>query len=175
LRDIRQVAAAAGVTARGERLVAELQGRWHALAAPPAPADRPRVLVLEWSDPPFYAGHWVPEMVAVAGGRDVLGEAGAPSRRAPWSRLLETDPDLVVMAACGYDLAANVAFAEALYRHPEARELRAVRSGHVYAADANAYFSRPGPRVVEGAELLRGLFRGEVSAGKTARVFPTSV
>jgi iron complex transport system substrate-binding protein len=79
------------------------------------------------------------------------------------------------MAACGYDLAANVAFAEALYRHPEARELRAVRSGHVYAADANAYFSRPGPRVVEGAELLRGLFRGEVSAGKTARVFPTSV
>ena len=162
LRDIRQVARLAGVEARGEALAAELQERWQRVEAAPKTV-RPRVLVLEWSDPPFSAGHWVPEMVAVAGGEDVLGEAGAASRRVPWSRILEADPDLVVMAACGYGLAQNVAFAEALYAHPEASRLRAFQAGQVYAVDANAYFSRPGPRVVRGAELLHALFSGQAS------------
>jgi iron complex transport system substrate-binding protein len=160
LRDIEQVARVAGVEARDDALVAELQERWQMVQAVPKIA-KPRVLVLEWSDPPFSAGHWVPEMVAVAGGEDVLGKAGAASRRVSWARILETDPDLVVMAACGYGLAQNAAFAEALYAHPDASRLRAFRTGQVYAVDANAYFSRPGPRVVRGAELLHMLFSGQ--------------
>jgi iron complex transport system substrate-binding protein len=162
LRDIRQVARSAGVEARGEALVAELQERWQMVQTAPKTA-RPRVLVLEWGDPPFSAGHWVPEMVAVAGGEDVLGKAGAVSHRVSWARILETDPDLVVMAACGYGLAQNAGFAEGLYAHPEASRLRAFRTGQVYAVDANAYFSRLGPRVVRGAELLHALFSGQAS------------
>lgn len=178
LRDIYCLAEAAGVRARGVVLVTELQTRWRALEAhlqtgPPS-HERPKVLVLEWSDPPFYAGHWVPEMVAVAGGRDVLGVAGEVSRRVPWPRILETDPDIVVMAACGYGLFENVVFARELYAHPEAKELRAVQAGRVYAVDANAHFSRPGPRVVEGAELLGRLFRGGPLLGEAVQVSPVS-
>lgn len=181
-RDIRQVAQAAGAEARGEVLVGELEQRWQRVAvrsekaqsnkalpkktqsqktqSKKTRAERPRVLVLEWSDPPFYAGHWVPEQLEVAGGVDVLGAVGAVSARVSWADILKTDPDLVIMAACGYGAAANTAFARDLYEHPEARRLRAVRAGRVYAADANAYFSRPGPRVVRGAELLQQLFAG---------------
>ena len=117
--------------------------------------------MLEWSDSPFYAGHWVPEMVTVAGGRNVLGAAGEVSRRVSWHHLLEADPDIVVMAAGGYGLPENVVFARELYAHPEAGKLRAVQAGRVYAADANAHFSHPGPRVVEGAELLCALLSGQ--------------
>jgi len=170
LRDVRGVARAAGVPERGDVLVAELRHRWQTLEKTPK-AAKLRVLVLEWADPPFSAGHWVPEMIAVAGGEDVLGEAGTPSRRVSWVRLSETDPDLVVMAACGYGLAQNAAFARDLYTHPEAKQLRAVRSGQVYAADANAHFSRPGPRVVRGAELLQRLFSGQpLPEGELMRV-----
>ncbi len=161
LRDIQQVARAAGVAERGDTLVAELRGRWQKLEAAPKTAA-PRVMVLEWSDPPFCAGHWVPEMVAVAGGVDVLGRAGEPSRRVSWPDIAEAEPDLLVMAACGYGLAENSEFARGLYAHTDARKLRAVQGGQVYAVDANAYFSRPGPRVVRGAELLQGLFSGQV-------------
>ena len=108
-------------------------------------------------------------MVAAAGGTDVLGQPGAVSRRASWADILETDPDIVLLAACGYGLEQNAAFAEELYAHPEARQLRAFKTGQVYAVDANAYFSRPGPRVVKGAELLRELFYGEPSP-ETLRV-----
>lgn len=173
LRDIQQVARAAGVAEGGDALVTELWGRWQKLDAAPK-MNTLRVAVLEWSDPPFSAGHWVPEMVAVAGGTDVLGEAGAVSRRVSWSRILETDPDVVVMAACGYGLAENATFAKNLYAHPDAGQLRASETGQVYAVDANAYFSRPGPRVVRGAELLQGLFRGEPSSGEAVQVLPRS-
>ncbi len=160
LHDIQQVARAAGVEGRGEALMGELRRRWRRVEAAPKIAE-PRVLVLEWSDPPFSAGHWVPEMVAVAGGKDVLGAAGEVSRRVSWARILETDPDIVVMAACGYGLAENVGFARGLYAHSDASRLRAFETGRVYAVDANAYFSRPGPRVVRGAELLGRTFAGQ--------------
>ena len=173
LRDIQQVARAAGVTARGDALVAELRGRWQQLGAAPRTAA-PRVMVLEWSDPPFSAGHWVPEMVAVAGGVEVLGGAGEPSRRVSWSEVSEADPDVLIMAACGYGLAENTDFAQDLYTHPDASRLRAIRAGQVYVVDANAYFSRPGPRVVRGAELLEQLFRGEPSP-EIVRVAPVPV
>ena len=179
-RDIVQVAQAAGVPERGDALVDTLQTRWRALQTAPLPVKpltvkplpvKPRVLVLEWSDPPFSAGHWVPEMVAAAGGTDVLGQPGAVSRRVSWTDILKTDPDLVLLAACGYGPLQNASFAEELYTHPEARQLRAFKTGQVYAVDANAYFSRPGPRVVRGAELLQGLFYGEPSP-EVMRVAP---
>ncbi len=169
LRDIQQVARAAGVAARGDALATELRGRWQTLGAAPKEAA-PRVMVLEWSDPPFSAGHWVPEMVAVAGGVEVLGGAGEPSRRVSWAEIADADPDVLVMAACGYGLAENTDFARALRTHPDASRLRAVAAGHVYAVDANAYFSRPGPRVVRGAELLGRLFAGQVLASEVTRV-----
>ncbi len=174
LRDILRVAQAAGVPERGVAVVRELQGRWDVLEATSKQAN-PRVLVLEWSDPPFSAGHWVPEMVAAAGGTDVLGEPGAVSRRLTWAEILQADPDLVVMAACGYGTEQNVLFARDLYAHPEARRLRAVRDGRVYAVDANAYFSRPGPRVVAGAELLARLFAGQATPEDAAQVAPVAV
>ena len=151
-----------------------MQGRWDALEATPKQAS-PRVLVLEWSDPPFSAGHWVPEMVAAAGGADVLGKPGAVSRRLTWAEILTTDPDLVVMAACGYGAEQNAVFARDLYAHPDARRLRAVRDGRVYAVDANAYFSRPGPRVVAGAELLARLFAARATPEDAVQVAPVAV
>ena len=173
-RDILRVAQAAGVPERGAAVVQELQRRWDALEATPKQAN-PRVLVLEWSDPPFSAGHWVPEMVAAAGGTDVLGAPGAVSRRLTWAEILATNPDLVVMAACGYGTEQNAVFARDLYAHPDARRLRAVRDGRVYAVDANAYFSRPGPRVVAGAELLARLFAGRATPEDAVQVVPVAV
>lgn len=160
-RDILRVGAAAGVPERAEVLVAELKERWAQLERRPKRELRPRVLMLEWPDPPFYGGHWVPEMVAAAGGEDVLGRPGEVSARVTWERLREADPDVIVVIACGYGLEANRAFAEALYEHPETSGLRAVRQGAVWAADANSFFSRPAPRLVRGAELLRDLLAGQ--------------
>ena len=126
----------AGVLERGEKVGRALQKRWQAVVDTPKLVS-PRVLVLEWPDPPFSAGHWVPEMVVAAGGTDVLGEAGVVSRRLSWSEVLDADPDLIVMAACGYSTAANVGFAGDLCAHPEARRLRAsawsMRSAHAAA------------------------------------------
>ena len=114
--------------------------------------ERPRVLVLEWPDPPFNAGHWVPDQVEAAGGVPVLAEAGARSRRLTWEEIEAEQVDLTIFMPCGFDLAGAVAQAPALLARPEIDGL-----GRVIAVDANAYFSRPGPRVVEGVELLEEL------------------
>lgn len=160
LRDVRLVAGAAGVEERAEALVEPLRERWERLEAS-KPDTLPTVLMLEWLEPPFYGGHWVPEQVAAAGGVSVMGRVGQDSQRTTWSDIAEADPDLVVVMACGYGVAQNAAFALALYNHPEASRLRAVAESQVYACDANSFFSRPGPRVVRGAELLRQIFTGQ--------------
>ena len=107
------------------------------------------MLVLEWPDPPFNAGHWVPDQVEAAGGEPVLAEAGARSRRLTWEEIGAEQVDVTVFMPCGFDLAGAVAQAPALLARPEADGL-----GRIIAVDANAYFSRPGPRVVDGVELL---------------------
>ena len=107
------------------------------------------MLVLEWSDPPFNAGHWVPDQVEAAGGAPVLAAAGARSRRLTWEEIRAEQVDVTIFMPCGFDLAGAVAQAPALLARPEADGL-----GRIIAVDANAYFSRPGPRVVEGVELL---------------------
>jgi iron complex transport system substrate-binding protein len=109
---------------------------------------RRRVVFLEWTDPAFCAGHWVPEMIAIAGGDDPLGKTGADSVRMSWEDVLDAKPEMVVVAPCGYGLQGAAELARALPPIPDAT---------VYAVDANAYFARPGPRVSEGVELLAHL------------------
>ena len=140
---------AVGRRARAEAVVESLAGRLAAVRAAVAGRPRPRVFALEWGDPPFNGGHWVPEMIEAAGGTCLLAQAGAPSVRLGWEAIAEADPDVVVFMPCGYDLAAAVAEGETLARRPEFAALQAF-----YAADGSAYFSRPGPRLLDGVEAL---------------------
>ena len=115
---------------------------------------RPRVLALEWTDPPFVAGHWVPDQIAAAGGLDVLGAPRRPSFRTTWAEIAATRPDVILVIPCGYTLPQIVAQAQDLQRQTAWRDLPAVRAGRVWALDASAWFSRPGPRLVEGVQAL---------------------
>jgi iron complex transport system substrate-binding protein len=149
------VGMATGTTGRADALMAGLRARVDAVRQRVQEQHRPRILVLEWSDPPFNAGHWVPDQVEAAGGEPVLAQAGARSRRLSWDEIRAERVDVTIFMPCGFDLAGSVAQAPALLDRPEADGL-----GRVIAVDANAYFSRPGPRVVEGVELLEQLFHG---------------
>jgi len=153
--DIRRVGAATGRTAEAEALVRRLRSRLEGLRAqvPPTPG-RPRVLLLEWLDPPMVAGHWGPEMVEWAGGLPVLNDAGRPSRTISWADVEAADPDAILLVPCGYRLTSVLE--EIRHLRPPAgwSWLRAVRRRAVWAADASAYFSRPGPRFIHGIEIL---------------------
>jgi iron complex transport system substrate-binding protein len=152
---IGMVGAVTGTGAGADALMASLRGRVDAVRRRVRGRDRPRVLVLEWSDPPFNAGHWVPDQVEAAGGEPVLAIGGARSRRLTWEEIAAAQVEVTVFMPCGFDLAGAVAQAPALLARPETTSL-----GRIVAVDANAYFSRPGPRVVEGVELLEGLLHG---------------
>ena len=117
----------------------------------------PRVFCMEWMDPVYCCGHWVPEMVCIAGGRDELGRNGADSVRISWDDVRRSAPEVLVVMPCGFDLEKTVADSDRLSAYEGWYDLPAVRSGRVYAVDANSYFARPGPRVVEGTELLAHL------------------
>ncbi len=121
----------------------------------------PRVVGLEWLDPPFAVGHWVPEQVRRAGGWDLLGEPGNRSRETTWQAVSDVDPDLLVLMPCGFQLAETVAEWDRTLPPPGWDQLTAVRSGRVVAVDGSSYFSRPGPRVVDGVELLAAIFDPE--------------
>jgi iron complex transport system substrate-binding protein len=117
----------------------------------------PRVLCLEWLDPLFQGGHWIPEMVEIAGGEPVLATAGEKSVRILWEQVVEADPEVIVVMPCGYHLAETIAQFRSLSLPPDWSTLSAVRAGQVWAVDGTAYFSRPGPRLVEGLEILRAI------------------
>lgn len=143
---------ATGHREESEALVASLQQRLAAVRSQVAardPGPAPRVLLLEWTDPPFAPGHWVPEMVTAAGGVPTVGAAGEKSERVSWEQALVEEPDVVVCAPCGYDLAGSVGLAQAMV---DAGVLPA--RVPVWAVDANASFARPGPRLVDGVESL---------------------
>lgn len=156
--DIRRIGEVTGRVVAALDLVTELLGRLAAVAARVAGRAKPRVAALEWLDPPFAGGHWVPEMIAVAGGIDALAKPGDASRRLTWEELAAVDPDLLVAMPCGFDAAGAQGQIDALGHRPEWQGLRAVRSGRVYPVDANGCFSRPGPRLVDGVERLAELF-----------------
>ena len=149
--DILAVGEATGRQDAARELVDGLRARIEAVEAFVAKADaRPRVVCLEWTDPPMVAGHWVPEMVALAGGVDVLGSPEKPSFRIDWDSLLDAKPEVVVVMPCGYAL--DQAAAE--WRKTS---VPTGSSSRVFAVDANSYFSRPGPRLANGVELLAHL------------------
>jgi iron complex transport system substrate-binding protein len=148
--DVRRLADLTHAHEEGERLIAELGDRVEAVQAAVADAeDRPHVLALEWLDPAYVGGHWVPQMIETAGGVDVLGFAGEKSRAIDWPEVEAAEPAVVVAMPCGYD--ADRAAAEA-YQHAD--RLAPLRADRVVAVDASSYFSRPGPRLVDGIELL---------------------
>jgi iron complex transport system substrate-binding protein len=121
----------------------------------------PRVVGLEWLDPPFAVGHWVPDQIRRAGGWDLLGLDGAPARETTWDAVAEVDPDLLLLMPCGYHLAGTVDEWRRTPLPPPVAELAAVRRGNLIALDGSSYFSRPGPRVIDGIEMLAEIFDPE--------------
>ena len=154
--DMRRVGEALDLADEADELVAGLRYRLRRLGAAHIPHPTPpRLVVLEWLDPPYVAGHWVPELVAAAGGVDVGNRPGARSEARSWRELAALAPDLVVIACCGFD----VARARREYETVIDRDARALFSGRVEFLDGNAYTSRPGPRLVVAAEWLAALIR----------------
>jgi iron complex transport system substrate-binding protein len=149
LADVRTVAQATGTRDAALDLIARAARRADVVRLAVRESRRPRVAALEWLDPVFVAGHWTPQLIEMAGGEDVLGFAGEPSERMTWEMVAAAQPDVVIAMPCGYD--APRAHAEALRF---ADRLREVGAGQVVAVDASAYFSRPGPRLIDGLETL---------------------
>jgi iron complex transport system substrate-binding protein len=149
LDDVTRLGEAAGIPGRGAELRAQLEGRLQAVAAAVVGAERPRVIALEWLDPPFVGGHWIPEMVAIAGGEDVAGSSGDKSPEVPWDRLNTLAPDLVVVMPCGWYVEESRTQAVEHWARIEA-----LGAERVFAVDAASTYSRPGPRLVDGVELL---------------------
>ncbi len=163
LADVSRLAEAAGVPEAGERLTAEAAERIAVVEDAVEGAVRPRVAALEWLDPVFIGGHWVPQMIDLAGGEDVLGLQGEKSRTAEWAELEAAMPQVVISMPCG--LYAEQAAAETM----RWRRHLALLDARVYAVDAAAYFSRPGPRLVDGIELLGHLLHPELVPAPVSR------
>jgi iron complex transport system substrate-binding protein len=166
--DMVSVAAAAGVSARAESVVGALQGRLDAVRRAVVGRERPRVALLEWLDPPFVAGHWGPEMIATAGGNDLLGSIGEKSAHIHWEQLRAAAPEVIVVAPCGYDEVRARADLAVAPLPPWWGDLPAVRTGQVFVMDGNAYISRPGPRIVDGTEILARLLHADAFADGAA-------
>jgi iron complex transport system substrate-binding protein len=175
LDSIRLVGDAIGRRSAADSLVSCLRRRIDAvLAKTQSLANRPRVFCMEWVDPPFCGGHWMKELVDLAGGRDDLAAAGRPSRRIDWRCALEFAPEIVVLICCGFELSRCAGEAEILSRFEGVHELPAAKSGRIFATDGSAYFSRPGPRIVESLEILAHLVHPEIfTAPALRRAFST--
>jgi iron complex transport system substrate-binding protein len=176
LAGIEAVGRATGREDRARALVGSLTARVEAVRDRAAGLPAVRTLVLEWGDPPFAAGHWVPGMVEAAGGIPLANPGPDPSRTLTWSEVAEAGPEAVVVAPCGYGLPEALAEARRLLGMPELAGTPAVRNGRVLAADASSYFSRPGPRLVDGLEALAWALHPdafpEPPPGRMARVEP---
>jgi iron complex transport system substrate-binding protein len=156
--NLRELGRATGSLEKAEELVARGRATLDRVAdRARAISTRPRVFCMEWLDPVYCSGHWVPEMVSIAGGVDHLGHEGSDSVRVPWEDVLAFAPEVLVIMPCGFNLQQVIELTPKLRDRPGWRELPAVQQGRVYAVDASSYFARPGPRVVEGTELLAHL------------------
>jgi iron complex transport system substrate-binding protein len=155
---IRFLGDVTGYAEQAARVVAELEARVRALrmtrGALGMTRGERRTLVLEWTDPPMSAGHWIPELIGLAGGEPILANPGGNSQRLDWSAIAEADPDAVVVAPCGFKLEQTKGAIAELENVPEWRALRARRERRVLALDGNAYLSRPGPRLVDATEIV---------------------
>ncbi len=156
--NVRELGEATGRAKEAEELIAAGRVRLEKIAALTRDlSHRPRVFCMEWLDPVYCSGHWVPEMVKLAGGVDTLARVGEDSVRIPWEDVLAWAPEVLVITPCGFSLDKVIEQAQELPSFPGWSDLPAVREGRVYAVDANSYFARPGPRVVDGTELLAHL------------------
>jgi len=152
--DISRVAAALGRSEDGKRLIGRMQARIAAVSAAVDGRDKQRLAFIEWVDPPMSGGHWMPELIAAAGGINLFGETGASSPWITWKDVAAADPDVILVAPCGYDISVTLREMRVLAHKSDWQNLRAVRQDRVFVADGNAYFNRPGPRLVESAEIL---------------------
>jgi len=155
------VGEATGRESQARAIVASLSSRFEAVRR--AVADRPkrRVLCVEWLEPPMPGGHWVPEMVAIAGGCGGPIEPGKPSRKLPWAEMRAEEAEVIVLMPCGFVPERAAREAAVMWRLDGWSDLSAVRSGEVYCADGSAHFSRPGPRLVDGTEILARILHPE--------------
>lgn len=154
LADLVRLGRAAGVEERARRLVSEYRSRVDTVCRSVRGRRRVDVVVLEWIDPLFSAGHWTPDIVEMAGGRELLARPGDRSRELSWEEVLGADPEVLVLACCGQDIQRTLEDLDRLEALPGFAFLRAAREGRVHAADGGAHFSRPGPRLVDSLELL---------------------
>jgi iron complex transport system substrate-binding protein len=159
--NILELSQAAGVEARAAQLfvnwdqrISAVRARSHLLA------KRPRTVCVEWINPLFCAGHWIPEMMRLAGGDEGLGREGEESIRIDWQRVRDFKPERIFIMSCGYPLQKAIEQADIIKRYEGLNDLPAVQSGEVYVVDSNAFFARPGPRLVDGTELLSHLLTG---------------
>ncbi len=165
--NLRGLGAATDRSSKAEELIATSRARLESIAAVTRKiSSRPRVFCMEWLDPVYCSGHWVPEMVEIAGGWDELGRTGADSVRIPWEEVRQWAPEVLIIMPCGFGLEKAVAIAPQLFAHSGWLNLPAVKMNRVYAVDASSYFARPGPRVVEGTELLAHLLHPALFAWK---------
>jgi iron complex transport system substrate-binding protein len=157
LEDVIRLGEAAGIPRQAHELRGELEGRLATVRAEVAGASLPRVIALEWLDPPYVGGHWVPEMISIAGGEDVAGPPGLKSPEVSWGELSGLNPDVAIVMPCGWYV--EEARAQALAYWDQIASLGARR---VYAVDAASTFSRPGPRLIDGVELLGHLLHPDL-------------
>jgi iron complex transport system substrate-binding protein len=163
--DVERIGEAVGEPVRGRVLAESMSGRLRTVEGKHRSLPRPRVLCLEWLSPLYVGGHWVPEMLEIAGGQDVLGCAGQPSRQVSWQEVHAAAPQIVVLMPCGFSIERTVSELRHLCRtdHDWSQQLRLWP--RTYIVDASSYFSRPGPRLVDGVELLANIISGAVAAG----------
>ncbi|MGD8276694.1 MAG: cobalamin-binding protein [Gemmatimonadota bacterium] len=167
-RTILQVGAACGRPGRAKSVVTALRTRIEHVGRTVQGRPRPRVLALEWLDPPFVPGHWVPEMIERAGGACVAGRAGERSVEVPWDGIERLDPDVLIVMPCGYDLPASLGDADRFRTALVRVASRAVGAGRAYAVNGSAFFNRSGPRVADGIEILGTLLHPESGMAASA-------
>ena len=177
LDNIRTVAAAmrdggSGGTEQADAVVLDLERRIHAVHERTLSlSERPRVFCMEWVDPPYCGGHWMKELVEIAGGKDELANLHRPSYRIAWKRVLEFAPEVIVLTCCGFNLERVKQEGESLANFEGFQGLPAAKTGRVYATDGSAYFSRPGPRIVDSLEILAHLVHPEIFAPPRPNTF----
>ncbi len=172
--DVGRVGAAAACEDAAVELVRQMKARIDEVRTVIGQADEKRVACLEWLQPLMYAGHWVPEMIEAAGGVDCLGRAGRPSRKTGWDKVVAQDPDVILVAPCGFDVSKGMEEVSLLTDLPGWSSLSAARNGQVFVVNSNSYFTRSGPRLVDGVEILAkvlhpDLFEGEPPAEAVLR------
>lgn len=162
LKDLLALGEITGMSERAKKLAQEMRGGVEIISAYTQKLTPTRVFFMEWVDPLYCGGHWVPEMIEWAGGRDGVAQPGVDSVRIGWDRVLKWDPEVLIVAPCGFGTKQALEQAELLKSKPGWDQLAAVQAGRVYAVDAHSYFARPGPRLADGVQLLAHLLHPEL-------------